>query len=93
MQTLTVHIQDSFLQEFLNIIEHYKGKIELQKDRNLEHDPYFYQRQKELHQDLKEIESGEAQMIEHDEFWANIFLTKTNHLRSEHERKSPRTHP
>jgi len=44
MQTLTVNIQDNFVQDFLTIIEHYKDKDKLQKDKNLEYDPYFYER-------------------------------------------------
>ena len=32
MQTLTVNIQDNFIQDFLTVIDHYKDKIQLQKD-------------------------------------------------------------
>jgi hypothetical protein len=59
MQTLTVNIQDNFVQDFLAIIEHYKDKVQLQKDKNLE-------------QDLREIESGTAEMISHNDLWNNI---------------------
>jgi hypothetical protein len=72
MQTLTVNIQDNFVQDFLTIIEHYKDKVQLQKDKNLEQDPYFYERQKQLEQDLREIESGTAEMISHNDLWNNI---------------------
>jgi hypothetical protein len=84
VQTLTVNIQDNFVQEFLTIIEHYKDKVQLQnevsfeKDKNLELDPYFYERQKQLHQDLKEIEDGTAEMISHNDLWNNI----NNHLKT-----------
>jgi hypothetical protein len=56
----------------LTIIEHYKDKVQLQKDKNLEQDPYFYERQKQLEQDLREIESGTAEMISHNDLWNNI---------------------
>ena len=78
MQTLTVNIQDNFVQDFLTIIEHYKDKVQLQKDKNLEHDPYFYERQKQLEQDLQEVESGTAEMISHNDLWNNI----NNHLKT-----------
>ena len=78
MQTLTVNIQDNFVQDFLTIIEHYKDKIQLQKDQNLEQDPYFYERQKQLQQDLQEVESGTAEMISHNDLWSNI----NNHLKT-----------
>ena len=32
MQTLIINIQDGFIQDFLSIVEHYKGKIQIQKD-------------------------------------------------------------
>lgn len=72
MQTLTVNIQDNFVQDFLTIIEHYKDKVQLQKDKNLEQDPYFYERQKQLQQDIEEIDSGNVQMITNEDFWNDI---------------------
>ncbi|NEW60789.1 hypothetical protein GSY74_05795 [Sulfurovum sp. bin170] len=78
MQTLTVNIQDNFVQDFLTIIEHYKDKVQLQKDKNLELDPYFYERQKQLQQDLLAVENGTAEMISHSDLWNNI----NNHLKT-----------
>ena len=72
MQTLTLNIQDSFIQDFLHLIEPYHDKIEIQKDKNLEYDPYFYERQQQLQQDLEKIDSGKVEMITHDELWANL---------------------
>jgi len=77
VQTLTVNVQDNFVQDFLTIIDHYKDKVQLQKDKNLEQDPYFYERQKQLEQDLQEVESGTAEMISHNDLWNNI----NNHLK------------
>ena len=78
MQTLIVNVQDSFMQDFLAIIDHYKDKVQLQKDKNLVADPYFYERQKQLHQDLKEVENETAEMISHNDLWNNI----NNHLKT-----------
>jgi len=72
MQTLTVNIQDNFVQDFLTIIEHYKDKVQLQKDKNLVNDPYFYERQKQLQQDIDDIDSGETKMINNKDFWDDI---------------------
>ena len=68
MQTLTVHIQDGFIQDFLAIIEHYKDKIQLEKDENLIYDPYFYERQKQLKQDIDDIDSGKIKMLSQEEY-------------------------
>ncbi|MBA1420364.1 MAG: hypothetical protein FAF03_05755 [Epsilonproteobacteria bacterium] len=72
MQTLTLNVQDNFVQDFLTIIEHYKDKVQLQKDKNLVADPYFYERQKQLQQDLKEVEDGTTEMISNKDFWDDI---------------------
>jgi len=68
MQTLTLNIQESFVQDFLTIIEHYKDKVQLKKDKNLENDPYFYERQKELQFDIEAIDSGKIKMLSEEEY-------------------------
>jgi len=68
MQTLTVNIQDNFVQDFLTIVEHYQGKIQIQKDKNLEYDPYFYERKKQLQQDINDIDSGKVEMLSQEQY-------------------------
>ena len=77
MQTLTINIQDNFMQDFLAIIEHYGDKIQIKKDKNLEYDPYFYERKKQLQQDINDIDSGKIEMLsqeEYDEEMNNFFI-------------------
>jgi hypothetical protein len=78
MQTLTINIQDGFVQDFLSIVEHYKGKIEIQKDKNLEYDPYFYERKKQLQQDISDIDSGKIEMLSQEQYdkEMNSFFTE-----------------
>jgi len=78
MQTLTVNIQDGFIQDFLSIVDHYKGKIQIQKDKNLEYDPYFYERKKQLQQDINDIDSGRIEMLSQKQYdnEINSFLTE-----------------
>ncbi len=78
MQTLTINIQDGFLQDFLSIVEHYKGKIQIQKDKNLEYDPYFYERKKQLQQDIDDIDSGKIEMLSEEQYnkEINSFFTE-----------------
>ena len=68
MQTLTVNVQDNFMQDFLTIIEHYSDKIQLQKDKNLEYDPYFYERKKQLQQDINDIDNGKVEMLSQEQY-------------------------
>ena len=72
MQTLTVNIQDNFVQDFLTIIDHYKDKVQLKKDKNLEYDPYFYERKQQLQQDIDDIDNGKVKMINNEDFWDDI---------------------
>jgi len=78
MQTLTVNVQDSFIQDFLSIVEHYKGKIQIQKDKNLEYDPYFYERKKQLQQDINDIDNGKIEMLSQEQYdkEMNSFFTE-----------------
>ena len=78
MQTLTVNVQDNFIQDFIAIIEHYGDKIQLKKDRNLEYDPYFYERKKQLQQDIDDIDSGRIEMLSQEQYnnEMNSFFTE-----------------
>ena len=78
MQTLSVQIKDSYMQQFMNFVKESHSNITISEDENLEIDPYFYERQKQLHQDLEAVESGKAEMISHDNLWSNIH----SHLKS-----------
>ena len=82
MQTLTVNIQDNFVQDFLAIVKHYQGKIQIQKDKNLEYDPYFYERQKELQEIRNNIKNDNSQLISFEDF-----ENKTNQFEKELELK------
>jgi len=78
MQTLTINIQDGFLQDFLSIVEQYKGKIQIQEDKNLEYDPYFYERKQQLQQDISDIDSGKIEMLSQEQYdeEMNSFFTE-----------------
>ena len=64
MQTLTIQVKDDFMTEFMKMIDTVKDNVVVQKDKNLEYDPYFYERQKKLQQIRDDIESG--RMPTHD---------------------------
>ncbi len=72
MQTMAVQIQDNYIQQFISYVNDHSENITITKDKNLEHDPYFYDRQRELHQIKNDIDSGKIQMIENDDFWNDI---------------------
>lgn len=72
MHTLTVNIQDSVFQEFLNFVSQRKESIEITKDKNLEYDSYFYERKQELQKDIDDIDNGKIKMINNEDFWDDI---------------------
>ena len=54
MQTLTLEVQDKFIPNLLSFLEQFKNEVVIQKDKNLEYDMFFYERQKELQQIINE---------------------------------------
>ncbi len=72
MQTLTLQVQDNFVPNLLNLLKEFKNEVIIKKDKNLEYDSYFYDRQKELQQDIEDIDSGKVKMINNTDFWNDI---------------------
>ncbi len=72
MQTMAIQIQDDYVNDFMSYVNNHSDSITITKDKNLEYDPYFYERQKELHQIKNNIDNGKVEMIENDEFWDDI---------------------
>jgi len=68
MQTLSIQIQDGYMQQFMNFVKESHSNITVTKDKNLELDPYFYERQKELHQIRDDIKSGKSQLVSFEDF-------------------------
>ena len=67
MQRVTIEVQNNFMPDFLLYLESQKDKISLTQDRNLELDPYFYERQKKLQQIRDDVKSGKMKMLSQEE--------------------------
>jgi len=78
MQTISVQIQDNYVQKFMNYVNNHSENITISKDKNLELDPYFYERKEELHKIRNDIKNGNIEMVSHEELWGNI----KNHLKT-----------
>jgi len=68
MKTLTIEVKDDFMAEFMKIIDDLKDNVIIKKDKNLELDPYFYERQKELQKIRDDIKSGKAEMLTQEQY-------------------------
>jgi len=68
MQTMAVQIQDDYVQNFMSYVNSHSENITISKDKNLEYDPYFYERQKELHQLREDIKNGDMEMLSQEQY-------------------------
>jgi hypothetical protein len=72
MQTMAVQIQDNYVTNFMSYVNNHSENITIKRDENLELDPYFYERQKELQEIRNDIKSGKIEMVSHETVWGNI---------------------
>ncbi|MFA7572005.1 MAG: hypothetical protein WCY75_12260 [Sulfurimonadaceae bacterium] len=72
MKTLTLEVEESFVPNLLEYLKQFKNEVHIQQDKNLELDPYFYERQKELQQIRDDIKNGKTKMIDNETFWNDI---------------------
>ncbi len=76
MQTIQLQVKDGYTQNVLRMLESVRDtmieKIEVQKDRNLELDPYFYERREELHRLREDIRNGKMEMYDFDESMSEL---------------------
>lgn len=78
MQNIAIQVQDEYVSDFMNYVNNHSDNIMIKKDKNLELDPYFYERQKGLHQTRNDIKNGNIEMVSHESLWGNI----KNHLKT-----------
>lgn len=68
MQTLSIQINEDYMQQFMNFVNNSHSNIIISKDKNLEFDPYFYERKKQLEQDINDIDSGNIEMLSQEQY-------------------------
>jgi len=67
MQTIAVQVQDNYIQNFMNYVNSNSENITIAKDKNLEYDPYFFERQKKLHQIRNDVQNGSMRLLSQEE--------------------------
>ena len=71
MKTIQLEVKDNYVDNVMTLLSGLKDimidKIEIQKDKNLELDPYFYERKAELEQLDRDIESGKEELFDFNE--------------------------
>jgi len=72
MQTLSVQIEDSYMQQFMHFVNKSQSKVIVTEDNNLALDPYFYERQKELQETRIDIKNGTMEMLSEEQYEQEI---------------------
>ena len=71
MQTIQLQVKDNYAKNILEILENLKGvmieSVEVQNDKNLEHDPYFYERKAQLEKTIEAVDNGTMEMYDFNE--------------------------
>jgi hypothetical protein len=68
MQTLSIQIQDDYLQNFMDYVKQNSRHITVTKDKNLEYDPYFYERKRDLEEIIEASENGTMELLSQDQY-------------------------
>ncbi len=74
MQTMAIQIQDDYVNDFMSYVNNHNDSITITKDKNLEYDPYFYERKKKLHQIRNDVQNGKMRLLTQEESDAEIEL-------------------
>jgi len=71
MQTIQLQVKDDYVNNVVGLLSNLKDvmieSIEVTKDKNLEIDPYFYERRESLHQLHDDVCSGKVQLLSEEE--------------------------
>ena len=68
MQTLAVQVEDNYIQNFMSYVNNHSESIAVSKDKNLEFDPYFYKRKKDLEQIIEDSENGTIELLSQEQY-------------------------
>jgi hypothetical protein len=68
MQTLAVQVKDNYVQNFMSYVNNHSESITVSKDKNLEFDPYFYKRKKDLEQIIEDSENGTIELLSQEQY-------------------------
>ena len=68
MQTLTIKVKDDLVAEVMTALEQFKDSIQVTKNKNLELDPYFYERQDKLHKIVDKMDKNPSALTSFEDF-------------------------
>ena len=68
MQTITIQVKESLVSEVISTLEKFKDNVQIIKDKNLELDPFFYERKNNLHKIMNNIKQEPSALSNIEDF-------------------------
>ena len=68
MQTITIQVKESLVSEVISTLEKFKDNVRIIKDKNLELDPFFYERKNNLHKIMNNIKQEPSALSNIEDF-------------------------
>ena len=56
------------MKQFMQFVQNSHARVTVTKDKNLEIDPYFYERRAKLHQIRADIKRGQTEMLSEEQY-------------------------
>ncbi len=67
----TIRIDEKYTHKFDEFVKNSKGAVQI-FDKDLETDPYFYERKRSIERTIQQVDNGEMKMLSNDEFWQDL---------------------
>jgi len=67
MQIVAVEIKDDYINNFMSYVSKHSDSITITENKNLEYDPYFYERKRKLHQIRDDVQNGKMKLLTQEE--------------------------
>ena len=68
MQILSIEVEDGYMQSFINFVNNSHSNITILKDKNLEIDPYFYDRKDRLSKIIERMDVNPSKLNNFENF-------------------------
>jgi len=85
MQTIQLQVKDDYVNNVVGLLNSLKDvmieSVEITKDKNLEVDPFFYERRENLHKLREDIRNGKVEMLDFNDSMDELLeeLQNENH--------------
>ena len=72
MQTLSVEVEESYMQQFMHFVKNSQSNVTVKNDDKHSFDPYYDERRAELHKVREDIKNGNMEMLSEAQYEQEI---------------------